>query len=955
LPSDENLSAQRQRSRDFAVCEEALLKEISAVRAEAKEREGILRSQVEAAQLELLQNEATSSKALSALKREKNMIAQQLAGLQEDLRLATQETVKLASSAQDKELAILKRRVAEMSESIGHATQEQLADPVFGPMFRESTKVQLVELLLDCSGELDEANRMVAKLHKKAEDNKSLRELVRLSQAREEQAAAELESMSNQAQDFKAAAEVGPSSILVSIAVANDSLVLQESRASAEKAAKEVDSMREPMNALIAKMQGDLALRNERLRAKDAEIGNLTGQLSNVARLSAELRAKDETIAGSKRRVRQLEAAGQTLVSKINKLQLQEESQVHVIVGEVEAVFYPGQQESRVAALASAIHKKFAEEDGDGGAALDSLALGNDTKITQEELSTSEDEGEDYDDDDFEEVADDCGALRTIREEEESEESDRDSGCESESEKFTEGSSAPLRVDAAVVLGDPTATRSSPTVASSAALKRHIRAPSNVPLNPTSFSPRSKPADHGMQDGATLLLLETANGHIRCGVVDMHGDGAFYDEFPSCLARPRKGGGDTFELVHMASGMSAGMYARFRSEGVFVGGDAWFCCMDHPDAGLRAKLDLSWPVERGHLVQGAMEDLSRLWSHAFAQMKLDSEVTPVILTYKPDLLPDEVCDMAEEMMEQFSVPALRMVNEATVIAIAAQMSTGIVISIGQGTMYASPIFEGCCLTGSVQTAGVGGGDLDRYMDYMLLSRTTEGYNQMVERRRLNYARVIKEDQCYVAKDFDQEARRAGHFKRKSMKVFEGASINPKLAKYGSYSEDDDNDEPNEVVLQQKSGQEVVMMVGRERFHTPEILFQPEVWEESTHSRGLVSLIAKAIMSCDTEIRPDLVHNIVLTGNCAKIPGLLPRLERELLLALPDHLSNLVRLRKLDSAAPGQAGSGCSPSAILKGAEMLYRREVNSFGSWVLHAAYEDDPSLIRRSYYFGAD
>ncbi len=51
----------------------------------------------------------------------------------------------------------------------------------------------------------------------------------------------------------------------------------------------------------------------------------------------------------------------------------------------------------------------------------------------------------------------------------------------------------------------------------------------------------------------------------------------------------------------------------------------------------------------------------------------------------------------------------------------------------------------------------------RFLDYMLLSRTNEDYNQMVERRRLDYSRVIKEQHCYVAKNFAVEAGTAGHF------------------------------------------------------------------------------------------------------------------------------------------------------------------------------------------------
>ena len=33
--------------------------------------------------------------------------------------------------------------------------------------------------------------------------------------------------------------------------------------------------------------------------------------------------------------------------------------------------------------------------------------------------------------------------------------------------------------------------------------------------------------------------------------------------------------------------------------GVFVGGDALYCCLEHPDRGLRSNLTLSCPLNRG--------------------------------------------------------------------------------------------------------------------------------------------------------------------------------------------------------------------------------------------------------------------------------------------------------------------------------------------------------------------
>jgi hypothetical protein len=51
----------------------------------------------------------------------------------------------------------------------------------------------------------------------------------------------------------------------------------------------------------------------------------------------------------------------------------------------------------------------------------------------------------------------------------------------------------------------------------------------------------------------------------------------------------------------------------------------------------------------------------------------------------------------------------------------------------------------------------------RYLMSMLHSRCSSEYNKMIPSRQEMYARVIKEQQCYVADDFVQEQTKKGHF------------------------------------------------------------------------------------------------------------------------------------------------------------------------------------------------
>ncbi len=119
--------------------------------------------------------------------------------------------------------------------------------------------------------------------------------------------------------------------------------------------------------------------------------------------------------------------------------------------------------------------------------------------------------------------------------------------------------------------------------------ERLVRA-SNHLMTSSLWSPMPSAGINRKLEDDTLLVLETGDWQVRMGLIDIKGGHSYYDEFACCLARPRRNAGEASDLVNMASGVSAKMYSSFRSEGVFVGADAWFCCMDHPDAGLRAKV-----------------------------------------------------------------------------------------------------------------------------------------------------------------------------------------------------------------------------------------------------------------------------------------------------------------------------------------------------------------------------
>lgn len=75
-----------------------------------------------------------------------------------------------------------------------------------------------------------------------------------------------------------------------------------------------------------------------------------------------------------------------------------------------------------------------------------------------------------------------------------------------------------------------------------------------------------------------------------------------------------------------------------------------------------------------------------------------------------------------------------MVNEAHLIALAVEVSTGVLVDIGESGLSVTPIYDGCPVAPAVRFEPCGGADVTKFLDYMLLSRTNEQFNQMVRCR-----------------------------------------------------------------------------------------------------------------------------------------------------------------------------------------------------------------------------
>lgn len=183
--------------------------------------------------------------------------------------------------------------------------------------------------------------------------------------------------------------------------------------------------------------------------------------------------------------------------------------------------------------------------------------------------------------------------------------------------------------------------------------------------------------------------------------------------------------------------------------------------------------------------------------------------------------------MAQIMFEVFNSPAFYVSVDASLAAYASGRTTATVVSVGEGVIHAAPIYEGFCLPHTATQVDIGGQDLTNYMMKLLNQR---GY-QFSTAAEQEIVRDMKEKLCYVAMDHEVESMTAAKtsFLDKAYELPDGQ----------------------------------VIMVGMERFRTPEALLQPHLLGVDTAS--LHETAFTSITKVDEDVRKGMYGNIVLVS------------------------------------------------------------------------------------------
>jgi actin-related protein len=196
--------------------------------------------------------------------------------------------------------------------------------------------------------------------------------------------------------------------------------------------------------------------------------------------------------------------------------------------------------------------------------------------------------------------------------------------------------------------------------------------------------------------------------------------------------------------------------------------------------------------------------------------------------------------MTQIMFETFTVPAMYVNNQVVLGLYASCRTTGCVLDSGYEVSHVVPIHDGYALPQSIVRLDLAGRDLTDCMMKILIER---GYSFNLTADQ-EVVRGIKEKLTSVALDFAQD-----------LKIVQGLDREYEL--------------PDGKLI----------VVGNERFRTPEVLFNPSMIGRGVN--GIHNCLFQAIMKCDADIHKDLFCNVVLSGGSTMYPGISERMAREL--------------------------------------------------------------------------
>mmetsp|Transcript_83343 Transcript_83343/g.193659 ORF Transcript_83343/g.193659 Transcript_83343/m.193659 type:complete len:427 (+) Transcript_83343:72-1352(+) len=322
--------------------------------------------------------------------------------------------------------------------------------------------------------------------------------------------------------------------------------------------------------------------------------------------------------------------------------------------------------------------------------------------------------------------------------------------------------------------------------------------------------------------------------------------------------------------------------------------------------------DLVCPVAKGRIEH--WDDIERFLQQAiFRHLRCVPEDHLFLLTEPPFNTPENRELTAELMFETFNVKGLHIAVQA-VLALYAQWAqsrdeaatqpdlTGLVVDAGDGLTHLVPVADGYVIGSCIQEIKLGGRDVTQFVNDLLKDRK----EPVPAEQRMETARLIKEQHCYLSKDIMEEYQKFDQDPAKRFKTYTG--------------------------LTPKTKESWTIQIGYERFLAPEMFFNAEIFTEGPSTR-LPQVVDSTILQCPIDYRRRLYGNVVLSGGSTTFMHFRERLQRD--------VQQVVDTRLQEAAVR----TGVSPEPITVQVRGSKQRKHQRFAAWLGGSIFAQDPSF----------
>ncbi|CAN8098010.1 unnamed protein product [Discula destructiva] len=340
--------------------------------------------------------------------------------------------------------------------------------------------------------------------------------------------------------------------------------------------------------------------------------------------------------------------------------------------------------------------------------------------------------------------------------------------------------------------------------------------------------------------------------------------------------------------------------ARDRTRKTYVASDL-AKCKDFGELAFRR------PVDKGYVVN--WEAQKEIWDHEFftsdAPQQCDATETRLVLTEQPNALPALQTNCDQMVFEEFGfssyyrglVPTFSAYHDIQPTfrthghdPSSAQLPVELLLLIDFGYSFTTitPIFQGRPLQSAVRRLDVGGKFLTNYLTRLLSLRHYDMRNDS------HIVNEIKEKTCYVSLDFkgDMEKTWKGTRGERREPYMTGAGIAKDYVlpdfhnrAEGIVREFDATSTAKQRKLAAVASNEDILTLRNERFVVPEILFNPQ--DIGMDTPGLADLVYQSLEALPVGLWPGLLANILVVGGSTQFDGFIQRLQKEIVLRVPD--------------------------------------------------------------------